>query len=350
MSWNDDSPRSRFIELRAGQARDSSRNEGTVVVPLERVRARPEAPFEALFLAHYRGLRELARRRAQGAAVVAVHLASGELAGRLWLGQSEGAEGKPGVTAAIIGRHSECDLVLDSPDISLRHVALIVPPPGPLVSLRFSVHDLRSAAGLRGALGQRLGGAHVTGAGFFTLGEYALFCVATGAPGRWPELASEAWRFAAGQTQPLRIARPDERVADRSSWDATPRSRVSAIRGPLRTNAHLLQDRERRVCTLLIAAGGRRERLALGHAAVDRGILLGRYSRCDSRGIWEGDEISRVHLLVLRVEGQVYAFDTASTNGMHRDSNATEEARVINLSAGGVAVLGDRRGSVSLLR
>ena len=347
MGSNDnDSWRSRFIELDMGQLRDRSRNVGTVIDVGNRLGLRREVPFEALFLARYRSIRELARLEAPGVAIVAVHIPSGRLAGRVWLAQRNEAGGG-GPSVAIVGRHSECDLVLDGAGLSLRHLALIVPP---LTGepLRFSLHDLRTSTGLRGALGQPMGGAHVVGAGFFAIGSYALFCAATGAPERWPELASEAWRLATGRTTALRIVRPDERRADDQSWHERPAS-VSVIRGPIRTDARLLAPTEARICTLAVSAGARRERLALGDAALDRGLLLGRYSRCDGDGIWQSDEVSRVHLLILRVDGEVFAFDTASTNGVYRDPVATDGVSVVNLSAGERAMLGDGVGSVRLV-
>jgi len=340
MSSQADIGRTRRVALDMGQVRDRSLDVGTVIQSLDDLRPTRLPPFEALFLAHYRVLREIAREPTPGAAAVAVHMPTGRLAGRLWLAHRE----SPG--AAIIGRHSECDLVLDDEGMSLRHLALIVPALGH-EALAFTLHDLRSSSGLRGALGQPMGGASVLGAGFFSVGSYALFTFATGAPERWPELASEAWRQAVGQTTALQVVRADERAQNRSAWIGT-RSSVSAIRGPVQTNACLLIDHEERVCTLSVAAGSRRERLALGDAALERGLLLGRYSRCDSGGIWKGDGVSRVHLLVLRIDGEVFAIDTASTNGVFSDALATEEARVVNLSRGGIAVLGDGLGTVSL--
>ncbi len=341
MSSNDDR-RSRIIEA-MGQAHRADDNCRTMFSAPDEYLPRGEIPFEALFLAHYRSIREFARREAPGAAVIGVHAPTGRLAGRLWVGRRDSEGGSP--RAAIIGRHSNCDLILDRPEVSLRHLALIVPCAG--APLRFSLHELRTGSGLRDSLGQPMGGAHVRGAGFFATGSYALFCMATGAPDRWPELASEAWRQVTGATTPLRIVGPQERSMDHHV-QVDLRTSVTAIRGPVHTSARLLASGESRVCTLAISSEAGRARLALGDDALERGLLLGRYARCDG-GIWRAESISRIHVLVLRVDGEVFAFDTASTNGVYTDPMSTEEARVVNLSRGARLVLGDGAGSVRIV-
>src|SRR5207237_1229206 len=47
---------------------------------------------------------------------------------------------------------------------------------------------------------------------------------------------------------------------------------------------------------------------------LERGILVGRDDRCSHGGVDEGN-LSRVHLVLLSVEGEVWGIDTASTNG-----------------------------------
>ena len=68
--------------------------------------------------------------------------------------------------------------------------------------------------------------------------------------------------------------------------------------------------------------------------------LLGRYERCDTHGatVFAHHGISRVHLLVVEVEGAVYAVDTGSTNGtFHGD----DEVRIVPLASGTELVFGD---------
>ena len=47
---------------------------------------------------------------------------------------------------------------------------------------------------------------------------------------------------------------------------------------------------------------------------LERGILVGRDDRCSHGGVDEGN-LSRVHLVLLSVDDEVWAIDTASTNG-----------------------------------
>ena len=47
---------------------------------------------------------------------------------------------------------------------------------------------------------------------------------------------------------------------------------------------------------------------------LERGILVGRDDRCSHGGLEEGN-LSRVHLVLLSVDDEVWAIDTASTNG-----------------------------------
>lgn len=330
----------RVIHLDMGQVRDRERNWGTMVTA---DRMRRAVPFEALFLAHYRSIRELARNDTPGAAAVVVHAPTCRLAGRVWIARRSG---RP--NAGILGRHSVCDVVLDDPSVSLRHVALIVPPRGQSPGA-FTLHELRTPDGLHGELGQRMGGARVEGVGLFRIGPYALFTFATGEPERWPELASDAWRELCGATAAVSVVRPLPRNPGHLPRVSSSPS-VTAIRGPMRTNQMLMSSGERRECTLQVWSNARRQRLGLGEGALERGVLLGRYGRCDSEGVLVSSEISRVHLLVLKIGARTYAIDTASTHGVYTNPEATRAARVVALDEGEVAVLGDGEAEVSIRR
>jgi len=63
--------------------------------------------------------------------------------------------------------------------------------------------------------------------------------------------------------------------------------------------------------------GSGREVIRLGAAAASRGVLVGRYLRCATSIIGDGSQatVSRVHLLVILLDGALYAVDTASSNG-----------------------------------
>ena len=87
----------------------------------------------------------------------------------------------------------------------------------------------------------------------------------------------------------------------------------------------------------------------LSPAALRRGILLGRYSRCDVAHLLGEHSISRAHALLLEVEGDVWLFDTASTEGTYarRLGERAREIRAVRLDSIDRAVLGEGRASLS---
>lgn len=114
----------------------------------------------------------------------------------------------------------------------------------------------------------------------------------------------------------------------------------------MRTSDRLLKDGEEHVVELRVEAGDRVDRMALGASALERGVLVGRADRCAS--ILTASRISRVHVLVIAIDGQVVAVDTGSTNGVFRDPEAKVRARVVVLSRGEQAALVDEDASVSV--
>lgn len=330
----------RIIELDMGQVRDRERNTGTIVSSgTDPLLLRSALPFEALFLAHYDEIRALVSLDAPGAAVIAIHAPTGRLAGRLWVKRKPD---RP--NAAILGRHSECDLVLDHGGVSLRHAALIVPK-GDGGAPRFWLRDLRTHGGLDSEAGLPIGGALVERAGLFRLGGYALIAIATGSGERWPERGADAWAELHGTTAALRVVGMD--MAKPTSRPGRTPS-VTVIRGPLDTSSRLMDPGGVRVATLRLDSGPRRARLALDEHALGRGVLLGRYARCDSSSVFDEPDLSRVHALVVRVEDDVVLIDTASTHGTYGSSDPAHTARVVLLSGGEVATLGHDLATVRL--
>ena len=116
----------------------------------------------------------------------------------------------------------------------------------------------------------------------------------------------------------------------------------------MKTSQDLLREGEDRAGALVVRSGARRRRLALGPTALRRGVLLGRYARCDSAGVLRSTDLSRVHLFVLEVAERIWAFDTASTHGVSLDLLGDSPARVVELSVGQVAILANGEAEVSL--
>ncbi|MGH9260076.1 MAG: FHA domain-containing protein, partial [Acidimicrobiales bacterium] len=83
----------------------------------------------------------------------------------------------------------------------------------------------------------------------------------------------------------------------------------------------------------------------LGRTAAARGVLLGRYPRCDGGrlGVLCDPAISRVHALVIEIAGAHYVIDAGSTNGVWIGADRARMARLIPgltvALAGGIATL-----------
>jgi pSer/pThr/pTyr-binding forkhead associated (FHA) protein len=70
----------------------------------------------------------------------------------------------------------------------------------------------------------------------------------------------------------------------------------------------------------------------VGRTCLDRGILFGRYDRCDVGLLGAMDSrLSRVHMMIVRHGDSVLAIDNASTNGTHI---SCKEIHMIALSDG----------------
>ena len=277
---------SRFIHLDMGQQRERAVDARTLVIPLDALGAEVP-PFEALYLAHYRAMREIGRHVTEpGLAVVAVHVPSCALAGRAWVAA------KPGQPSALIfGRHSRADLMVEAPGLSLRHLAVILHPPRGWEGVRFAVHDLRTAAAFTDERGRRLEAVVAEGPAFLAAGGYALFALPTGDPSSWPELATDAWEML-----PARV-HVAERSAEPDRWR----------RGP--------------------------------HA------LIGRYPRCEGADLLTDTHVSRAHVLLCRLADRVWAIDVASTAGTASASRPGQRRRVLGLDEGPV-VLAEHRATV----
>jgi pSer/pThr/pTyr-binding forkhead associated (FHA) protein len=113
-----------------------------------------------------------------------------------------------------------------------------------------------------------------------------------------------------------------------------------------RTGGALCASDERRQALLELADSSSREVWPVGERALTNGILLGRYERCDGHGsrILARRGISRVHALVVAVDGAICVLDLGSTNGTWLDGS---EIRVARLSPGSTFRLGERGPSIT---
>ncbi len=315
--------RLRFVQLDAGQRRDAGFDVRTCCAPPVAVRA--GVPYEALFMAHYAEIRRFCRDMGgAGVAAIAVHVPSCRLAGRLWL---SARAGRP--TAAIIGRHRFADLLLrDDEEMSLRHLALILHPVRSWArgDCRFTVLDLRTQRAFRDEAGRMLEGVRCEGPALLACGDYALFFLQTGDRSDYPPLSADAWAMMPRRVyldergaEPDRWARRRLRHgrAPQPHWEGEAYTSVTAIRGAVRAEDGLVLEGEAPIGALRILTGAGVRCVEVGPAAAGRGIVLGRYARCDSSELFSDAAVSRTHLLLIRVDGTLYAVDTASTFGSY---------------------------------
>ncbi len=318
-------------------SRDEERNRRTAHVAFA---ASSAMDFGTLFVGAYASFAPACRAVSEpGVAMVAVDERTHRLAGLSLLLAQPGRH-----VAAIVGRHDRCDLFLDaSDDLPLRQLAMILDP---VTSWRrgrsemgYRLLDLRSAHGFRDEHGRALRGLRSDGAAVLRCPGYALFVLPLGDPTDWPEDGGDAWAF-----QPERVyfdevshlARGSSARISSSQSRIGRTTRITAIPGPQEAGVSLVADRDL-AGTLELIGSSRRELIPVGHAALRDGVLLGRYSRCDSATI-DDESVSRVHALLIQLGEALLVIDTASTYGTHAAGQAP--ARVHHLEAEPELLLG----------
>lgn len=327
----------RVIELRPGQRRDHADNVDTFVGVESLAEPRP---FEELFVAHYARIRDVALgyRRA-GVAIIAVD--NDGVAASACVGAKIG---RP--NSAIVGRHGMADLFLEAdPGLSLRHLAVILHPRQHGADLRYRVLDLRTTTCFVDERGRRLEALEAEGPVFVRCGRHALFFLPTEDEATpWPEdphagfaCIPERIFFDDAPAEPDRWVRRRQQACWVSTSDGHEarlrRTLVETTRGPSRAQRRLLADDDEPLGELRISSKKGESTLVVGRHEAREGILLGRYERCDTEGlpVLASSRISRVHALVVELNGVVHLVDTASTNGVWRDE---EQVRLTPLQPG----------------
>jgi hypothetical protein len=368
--------KSRVIHLQEGQDRAGARNLRTAVLVGAPASIRPGAKGALEVLARvWSDVRSvIVGLGAPGVAVVAVDTMKLRVAGSMCIAAKPGA-----VNAGIVGRHGQCDLFLEGDGaLSLRHMVVVVDPltawdepgaggPGSW-EVRYRLIDLRTATGFRDEAGRQLEAATVEGPAFVYIGRYALYCFPTGDADAWPEDGPSAIR-----AMPERLY-ADERDAEPDRWRrgkhahnnawaegskvrdpkagfdrddgrASVITRVTSITGPSRARVDEIGAGDELLGTLEVQSRLGHDEVRVGTGGAARGLLLGRYSRCDTAGATSLslEKISRVHLLVVRIGDDLWAIDTASTNGMEAGGS---DVRVHRLQAGEALTLADGVGTV----
>lgn len=322
--------RTRVIELADGQDRAGAGNLRTMAMVGARPRGDKPRPLPLIALRWREVHATLAAAREPGVAVVAIDTQRDRLAGSMWIAAKPGA-----INVGVVGRHGQCDLFLDGDAaLSLRHLVLIVEPatdwggPGG-ADVRYRLVDLRTGTGFVDEAGRMLEAATALGPAFVMIGRYLLLCFPTGGDA-WP-----AELDAAMAMLPERIY-VDERDAEPDRWQRHRRSFaegtnvedtsvkpigasvITAVRGPARARIAAVESYEAKVGHFELTSRLGHDVIDVGADALRRGLLLGRYSRCDTAGARSLalERISRVHVLVIEIAGRVWMIDAASTNGI----------------------------------
>lgn len=256
--------------------------------------ATPRAAFQRL-------RRAMARAHAAydlpGFLVFAVHLPTRRMS-RLWME----ADVLPSV--AVVGRHERADLpLLGDERLSLRHLLLAVRRASKTTTL-WAV-DLESTHGTEDSDGRTASTVVARGPTLLRLGDYVLFSLPTGEPLPWRKGAVNAdW-----------------------PWEG----HAAPAQGPLPLPSWNVGRLE-----LHTAYAARHE--PVGTAPLARGLLLGRNERCDLCA--QLDTVSRVHAVVLELDGEPFLFDAGSTQGTFRDGRSV---RVAALGSSSEFALGPER-------
>lgn len=213
---------------------------------------------------------------------------------------------------AVVGRHSRCDLALAGPEVSLRHAVLSARRLG-LDEVRVRLWVLHGGSAVTTEAGVACEALIADGPLFVGLAGFILFCLPTGtlAPVPWSGGADEVW--ACLPERVIQDARHPLRQPARSSGlDA--RGGTLVVPGPaaLRSRATGPAAGEP-AGTLRVAVDAERIVVEVTSHDLRRGLLIGRDERCALTARLEG--ISRLHLLLVEEQGDVWAIDTASTNG-----------------------------------
>ncbi|MBX3274273.1 MAG: FHA domain-containing protein [Sandaracinaceae bacterium] len=211
----------------------------------------------------------------------------------------------------VIGRHRECDVVLDAdPSVSLRHLlARAIRLDDGSVALRLL--DLMTPLPLLLADGTMQRAVVATGPFAVGIGGYVIGGVPSdveryetrGGPYRAPALVDRAERL------------------PRAALDApsgSRRSRITLMPGS-RMVTEIPAWRGEGAARVTLSRAGRMVSTPLDESTLENGILIGRAGRCLDGGLRSvlSTSVSRVHLMLLRDGAEDVAIDLGSTQGTY---------------------------------
>jgi hypothetical protein len=260
---------------------------------------------------------------------------------------------------AVVGRHGSCDVVLEQDEraVSLRHVlvrAAALDDGFPVLS----VLDLQTTAGFELSDGSKQRSIAATGPVVFRVGTCSL--VALPSSGRYPDELPvpvvERGERAPHRVAPVRIA---EAVQPAPAKDVAPLSRITLLphsvdfssRRSEPLGAHPapreLSERTGDGYEVILQTHQRRVGVRLSTADLDHGVLIGRAEKCVDEGLRSilSDNVSRVHVLLIREKGQCHLYDCASLVGTFANG---QRVRCLPLSDDGTTAQLASRSGVTL--
>lgn len=274
-----------------------------------------DEPFAAVFRKHFVALKSAWGAHPQEGVLIAAIDGSGLFDAHAHLRMPTS-----GIAHLILGRHERCDVVISrDTNVSLRHL-LVRATRGAEGELHLRAIDLRSRVGLLSEDGRRCEAIASRGPLFLQVASYMLFLFPTGPQVRpWTNDPDATWSAFAPRDQ--EILPPPQPLKSR------------AAPGPTAMKLATIT-----IQSSTPQAGDLTSTHAVWSDQLERGILVGRDDRCSHGGLEEGN-LSRVHLVLLSVDDEVWAIDTASTNGTKVDNGPP--FRQLRLSGEAQLVLAD---------
>jgi hypothetical protein len=316
------------VRLKPGLSREDAENSGTVCFSAERLPWNRPAALDVkdAFVRGYETIRAQHEALSGAGVVVAVVGPTG------FEGSASVCARPDTINVLTIGRHSHSSLFLSGdPSMSLRQGALIVYPLVAGEPVRFRILDLRASVPFVDERDTPFEALEANGPVFLRSGTnvFLVFPKAEHAAS-WPASPEEAWKAIPERTYLEQVGLENAR---HSSPPVEPDYRAStlvlALPGPFMGSEKLLDTGEVPRGRLVIRCEGREMTMVLGAAAIARGVLLGRYDRCDGdRAVLATPSISRVHALVIELAGKLYVVDAGSTNGVWENHQRVPFARL----------------------
>jgi hypothetical protein len=222
----------------------------------------------------------------------------------------------------VIGRHTHCDVVIDAdPTIALRHllVRAVVQPDG-RVGVRFL--DLQTSLAFHVDDGGPCRSIYAMGPVAIRLGPYAIVALPLDPHALPPSLPRPTLTRATSMSLALRAQQAAEggpyRSPQRRDGEIFRSSHITIL--PIAPAFEDLPQAHRAgYGRITVDGGGRAASVEIPESEVDAGVIIGRALKCRHEGLRALLDltISRAHILLLREEGLVYAFDLASTRGTY---------------------------------